>query len=163
MSLCYCGSNREFEECCGPVLSGEQPATTAEALMRARYSAYQAHDIGFLGESLHPDHRHDWDELATRRWADNAQWLGLEIVATEAGGEGDEEGTVEFIASYKENGELKRHHEISLFRKLHGTWYYVDGRMPKPETVKRQAPKVGRNDPCPCGSGKKYKKCCGGN
>jgi uncharacterized protein len=28
-------------------------------------------------------------------------------------------------------------------------------------TVKRDAPKVGRNDPCPCGSGKKYKACCG--
>jgi len=31
----------------------------------------------------------------------------------------------------------------------------------KPETVKREDPKVGRNDPCPCGSGKKYKQCCG--
>ena len=31
----------------------------------------------------------------------------------------------------------------------------------KPETVRRDAPKVGRNDPCPCGSGKKYKHCCG--
>lgn len=31
----------------------------------------------------------------------------------------------------------------------------------KPETVRREAPKVGRNDPCPCGSGKKYKHCCG--
>ena len=30
-------------------------------------------------------------------------------------------------------------------------------------TVKRSAPKVGRNDPCPCGSGKKYKQCCGRN
>ncbi|MBW6502633.1 MAG: SEC-C domain-containing protein, partial [Bacteroidales bacterium] len=25
----------------------------------------------------------------------------------------------------------------------------------------RATPKIGRNDPCPCGSGKKYKKCCG--
>lgn len=32
---------------------------------------------------------------------------------------------------------------------------------PGPSTVKRDDPKVGRNDPCPCGSGKKYKKCCG--
>jgi preprotein translocase subunit SecA len=31
----------------------------------------------------------------------------------------------------------------------------------QPEVVKREAPKVGRNDPCVCGSGKKYKKCCG--
>jgi preprotein translocase subunit SecA len=33
----------------------------------------------------------------------------------------------------------------------------------KVETIRREAPKVGRNDPCPCGSGKKYKKCCGAN
>jgi preprotein translocase subunit SecA len=32
---------------------------------------------------------------------------------------------------------------------------------PKQEPYKRETPKVGRNDPCPCGSGKKYKKCCG--
>ena len=31
------------------------------------------------------------------------------------------------------------------------------------ETFKREQPKVGRNDPCPCGSGKKYKHCCGKN
>jgi len=161
MSHCHCGSEQPFDACCGPVLSGERQAATAEALMRARYSAYQTNNIGFLGESLHPDHRHDWDEPATRRWAENAQWLGLEILATEGGGEGDELGTVEFIASYKEKGVLKRHHEISRFRKEGGRWYYVDGRMPKPETVKRAQPKVGRNDPCPCGSGKKYKKCCG--
>jgi preprotein translocase subunit SecA len=30
-----------------------------------------------------------------------------------------------------------------------------------PEPVRRAEPKVGRNDPCPCGSGKKYKRCCG--
>ena len=31
----------------------------------------------------------------------------------------------------------------------------------KPKTIKLEKPKVGRNEPCPCGSGKKYKKCCG--
>jgi hypothetical protein len=36
------------------------------------------------------------------------------------------------------------------------------GLMPaKVETFRREEPRVGRNDPCPCGSGKKYKKCCG--
>jgi preprotein translocase subunit SecA len=32
---------------------------------------------------------------------------------------------------------------------------------PQPQTITRKGPKIGRNDPCPCGSGKKYKKCCG--
>ena len=34
-------------------------------------------------------------------------------------------------------------------------------QMPKVETVVHEGPRIGRNDPCPCGSGKKYKKCCG--
>jgi hypothetical protein len=36
----------------------------------------------------------------------------------------------------------------------------LPGREPV-ETFRREAPKIGRNDPCPCGSGKKFKKCCG--
>ncbi len=35
------------------------------------------------------------------------------------------------------------------------------GEAARPQTFRREKPKVGRNDPCPCGSGKKYKKCCG--
>lgn len=37
------------------------------------------------------------------------------------------------------------------------------GETPAISQIKRDKPKVGRNDPCPCGSGKKYKKCCGRN
>jgi len=46
--------------------------------------------------------------------------------------------------------------------------YYYDGHtgededdLPVQQTIRRDMPKIGRNDPCPCGSGKKYKKCCG--
>ncbi|MCU0805253.1 MAG: UPF0149 family protein [Burkholderiales bacterium] len=38
--------------------------------------------------------------------------------------------------------------------------YWLDKRL-VPETIRRDAPKVGRNDPCPCGSGRKFKQCCG--
>ncbi|MDP8299369.1 MAG: preprotein translocase subunit SecA [Candidatus Tantalella remota] len=38
---------------------------------------------------------------------------------------------------------------------------FVPDASPRQDTYKRDDPKVGRNDPCPCGSGKKYKKCCG--
>jgi len=129
--------------------------------MRSRYSAYVEHQIDYLGETLHPDHRADWDREATRRWSQDAEWLGLEIVATEAGGTGDTEGWVEFIANFTEAGKPKRHHERSRFRHDDGRWYYVDGEVSKPQTQRRETARVGRNDPCPCGSGKKFKKCCG--
>jgi preprotein translocase subunit SecA len=38
---------------------------------------------------------------------------------------------------------------------------FQNSDAPKIETYRRETPKIGRNDPCPCGSGKKYKKCCG--
>jgi preprotein translocase subunit SecA len=37
----------------------------------------------------------------------------------------------------------------------------AQGEAAKPKTIRREKPKVGRNDPCPCGSGKKYKHCHG--
>jgi SEC-C motif-containing protein len=160
MSQCPCGSGRDFESCCGPVIAGTAPAPTAEALMRARYSAFATGTPAFLHSSLAPEAAADYSPEETEAWAKNSQWKGLEIVATEAGGEADEVGTVEFIARYRMNGKDYAHHELSRFRKEKGRWMYVDGVIPKP-AQRVVANKVGRNDPCPCGSGKKYKKCCG--
>lgn len=159
-NTCHCGSGEPFLACCGPILSGDRAAPTAEALMRARYSAYVANNVEFLGDSLHPEHRQDWDKNATRKWAEGANWMGLEVRSTEGGQRGDAKGQVEFVVSYKEHGQSMRHHEISRFAKFEDRWYYVDGDLPKPET-RRVPDKIGRNEPCPCGSGKKYKKCCG--
>jgi SEC-C motif-containing protein len=159
MSACCCGSGVEFDQCCGSILSGERQAESAEALMRARYAAFVTRQVEFLHQSLHPQHRQDHDLAATRRWAENAQWMGLQVVESKSAG--DDEAIVEFIATYKEDGIVKPHHEISRFSKQDGEWFYVDGRLVIPKTATRDHPKVGRNDPCPCGSGKKYKKCCG--
>lgn len=161
MQSCHCGSGQPYETCCAPLILGDAKAPTAEALMRSRYSAYVVGAIDYLGETLHPGHRSDWDREATRRWAENAEWHGLEILSTEAGQAGDSEGVVEFAADYSEKGEPRRHHERSRFAQVSGRWYYVDADVPKPKTQRHEGPKVGRNDPCPCGSGKKYKKCCG--
>ncbi|HHI76785.1 MAG TPA: YchJ family protein [Gammaproteobacteria bacterium] len=161
MSACHCGSGRPYADCCGPLITGERPAPTAEALMRSRYSAYVVEAIDYLGETLHPEHRHDWDREATARWAAGADWRGLEILEVEGGGPDDTEGWVTFVARFVERGEPRRHQERSRFRRHQDRWYYVDGELPKPPTRRKEGPRVGRNDPCPCGSGRKYKKCCG--
>jgi uncharacterized protein len=44
-----------------------------------------------------------------------------------------------------------------IFRAPHQPYPYYGGVT---GTVRRKEPKIGRNEPCPCGSGKKYKKCC---
>jgi len=161
MNLCPCGSGITYADCCEPVINGSILAETAEQLMRARYSAYAKVETDFLLQSLHPDHRSDHDDDQTRDWAANSQWEGLEIVNTENGGNADTSGTVEFIANFTVNDEKNIHHELASFIRQDNVWYFTDGAAVPPKQFVRSGPKVGRNDPCPCKSGKKYKKCCG--
>ena len=162
MSNCPCGSQKAYEECCEPLHKGKAIATTAEQLMRSRYAAYATHELDYLFNTTHPDSREDYDSESTKEWAETATWDHIEIVSTTAGDVDDTEGQVEFIAHFADRkGRKMMHHELALFEKKDGAWYFKDGRYAKPHTVKREAPKVGRNEPCPCGSGKKFKKCCG--
>lgn len=158
-TTCPCGSGSSYSDCCETIISGSRPAETAEQLMRARYAAYTKTEMDFIFNSTHPDSRGSYDHDGTRAWAENSEWLGLQILATVKGGKDDAVGTVEFIASFKENGGLREHHEDAQFKKQDGTWYFSDGTMVKAKPL--SVTKIGRNDPCPCGSGQKYKKCCG--
>jgi SEC-C motif domain protein len=159
MSICPCGSGKPYSECCELIVSGGQPAKTAEQLMRARYSAYVFAEMDFIFESTHPDYRQGYDHAGTKEWAETAEWQGLDIIGINRGGADDSVGEVEFIARFIEKGDNREHHEAGQFKRKDGRWYFTEGRMlrPKPLTVS----KVGRNDPCTCGSGLKYKKCCG--
>ena len=163
MSSCPCNSKKQFSECCEPVIKGTLKAPTADALMRSRYTAYATGAIDHIYNSYDPAKRHDFDKKSAAEWSRKSKWLGLEILRTEKGGESDEDGTVEFVAKYEIDDQPQEHHELAEFRKdgNDGNWYFVDGRSPKVATYVREEPKTGRNDPCTCGSGKKYKKCCG--
>ncbi len=129
--------------------------------MRARYSAYVTEQIPFLKQSATKAIQEDFDEVASTNWSRAATWHGLEIIRTEGGQPGDKKGLVEFRAIYTANNELCNHHEISTFVKEADGWKFEDGELIGETPIVREEPKIGRNDPCPCGSGKKYKKCCG--
>lgn len=160
-TLCPCGSENEFIKCCEPYIKGLRSAPTAEALMRSRYTAYTLEDVDYLKETLTPAQQTDFSPEETRKWARESKWQGLEIKETTGGGEADERGSVEFAASFTTNGQAHTHYEKALFEKLDGRWLYSGMEEAEGQTVRREAPKIGRNDPCPCGSGKKHKKCCG--
>ncbi|MCG8532139.1 MAG: YchJ family protein [Desulfovibrionales bacterium] len=161
MSNCPCGSGLEFSACCEPIIKGEKPAPTAEALMRSRYSAHASGIYEYLGTSMHPQMRGDLSVDEIKEWSEQITWTGLEVLDTKDGGENDITGEVEFVAHYKLGGVPQELREHSFFRKEGDDWYYVEGMVKGQETFVRETPKVGRNEPCPCGSGKKYKKCCG--
>jgi SEC-C motif-containing protein len=159
---CPCGADLALEACCGPIIDGTRAAPTAEALMRSRYSAYALKKTEHILATHDPATRDDVDDDGAREWAARATWKSLEILDTVAGGPDDEQGEVEFVAHFvDEKGRDVAHHERSTFTKRDGRWYFVDGVTPKQAPQKRTEPKVGRNDPCPCGSGKKFKKCHG--
>lgn len=160
MKPCPCGTGRAYDDCCGPYITGKRKAPTAEALMRSRYSAYVEHAVDYIIETCVRRGKDDIDLEQTRDWSEQSTWLGLNIMLTEKGGPADTEGTVEFEARYERNGLRETHHEQARFVRENGEWLYDEGRL-APKTVVRSSPKVGRNEPCPCGSGKKYKHCCG--
>jgi len=159
VALCPCGSEKPLDECCGPVLAGH-PAATPEALMRSRYTAYVLCDVGHLERSLAPESRTDHDRKSAEQWAKSAEWLGLSILATKGGGADETTGSVEFVARYRQDGQVHSLHETSDFRREADSWVYVEGKIHQ-KPVTRTTPKVGRNEPCPCRSGKKFKQCCG--
>lgn len=171
---CPCGSNQNFAECCQPFLKGSSFPETAEQLMRSRYAAYVVADMTYIQKTLAPESQKNFDLKSAKQWAEDSKWKGLKILSTDKGTASDKKGTVEFIASYEADGEVLDYHEVSQFRRSErGHWLYIDGdshthkegedphHHGKPQTVVRESAKIGRNDPCSCGSGKKHKKCCG--
>ena len=159
--LCPGGSGKAYAECCEPIIKGTTKAPTAESLMRARYTSYVKQEIDFIINTCEDsDEVAEIDRKATEDWSKNSTWHGLQILRTEKGTESDEEGIVEFEATYTRKQIRDVHHELAYFKKVNGDWMYSVGQL-KTTTVVREGAKICRNDPCPCGSGKKYKKCCG--
>jgi SEC-C motif-containing protein len=161
MKSCPCGSGLPYTECCEPYITGTQKPPTAEALMRSRYTAYAEHAVDYIINTCIPDEgKRNIDVKETRAWSEKSTWQGLKILSVTKGSPADTEGTVEFEASYERDGLKDIHHEKARFKKLDNNWFYEEGDI-VPKTVVRAVPKVGRNEPCPCGSGKKYKFCHG--
>ena len=153
MSTCPCGSGQNLDKCCGLILAGA-PALTAEALMRSRFTAFYNGNMDYIAQTQ--------SEPMTGGGGGNpVEWVDLEVLGATGGGVGESIGTVEFRARFRHEGRLSIHHEVSNFRRENGRWLYRDGVV-KPQKEGMPAGKVGRNDPCPCGSGRKFKKCCGG-
>jgi len=117
---CPCGSGRPYEACCGRWHAGE-PAPTAEALMRSRYSAYVRGLTGYLLDTWHPSQRPPSMEIEPGQ-----KWLGLEIRRHVPDGD---HALVEFVARSKLGGRAARLHENSRFVREGGRWYYVDGDL----------------------------------
>lgn len=118
-SACPCGGG-DFDTCCGPALAGAVWPTTAEALMRSRYTAFAVGDVDHLWRTWHPRTR------PAELTLDDAHWTGLVILDVVDGAEWDTDGIVEFEASWRRGKRNGVQRERSTFAKRAGRWLYVD-------------------------------------
>jgi len=116
--------------------------------MRSRYCAYTLKEIDYLLQTQCQVTDPVAERHAIGAFADSARFQHLHIVASG-------EDWVEFKAYFRLGKTQELLHERSRFTCKEGIWCYADGELYE------NAVTTGRNDPCFCGSGKKYKKCCG--
>lgn len=121
---CPCGRSKPYTACCGRFIESNEPAPTAEALMRSRYTAYTLRNEDYLLATWHASTRPSslglQDEVPTK-------WLGLEVKRHEQ--QDADHAIVEFVARYKVQGRAHRLHEVSRFLREAGQWFYVDGTV----------------------------------
>ncbi len=126
--------------------------------MRSRFTAHSLHDFEHLHRTYWPTARRPY--VAEPDVAPRMNWTRLVIHAHEAGAKPDT-AFVDFTAYHRDDSGEQAFHEKSEFLRVAGEWYYTRSVRQGPAPLKATHPKVGRNDPCPCGSGKKFKQCCG--
>jgi SEC-C motif-containing protein len=116
---CPCGSGDDYDACCGRLHAGA-PAPTAEALMRARYSAFAVGELGYLLGTYHQSSRPEAFSLDP-----SIEWIRLAVLETEGGGLFDSAGTVRFLAVYGRDSKRGVMDEKSSFVREDGRWTYV--------------------------------------
>ena len=121
MSGCYCGNSISFQDCCEPYIKGIKNATTAEVLMRSRYSAFAVGAADYLVNTTHISKRKYHNKRDILAWSQANKWLKLEVLAST-------ETTLTFKAYYlDENLKAQVHYEHSTFKFENNRWFYVDG------------------------------------
>lgn len=151
---CWCGGDLAFEQCCQPIISGKIEPNNAEVLMRSRFTAYVIEDYQYILQTYASKQR---TGLNVSQLADSAldtQWLHLQVLAHHPK---QNTAQVEFKAFYQVDGHYYVMHELSDFVLENGRWCYTTGVIQKDSG--EFSPE--RNSQCLCGSGKKFKKCCG--
>lgn len=142
---CFCDSEQVYEKCCGKYINKKQTAENPEQLMRSRYSAYILKDEKYLLQSWHESTRPESLDLTH----DSTQWKKLKIISAD-------EKHVHFAAFFTQD-TLNKEKIYVLTEKSNfvkeKNWFYLDGN--DVETIQ-----LTKNMPCPCQSGKKYKRCC---
>ena len=166
---CPCGSQLLIDDCCLPIIEHKKVASSPEHLMRSRYTAYTLKNAKYIYDTYAEKNRNQQSIPDIQDWADQTKWLKLTILHsssfpnlstdknTKYAKINDDMPTVTFSASYIFENKLFTMTEQSRFTIENNQWHYVDGEYSSDDGEKLP----NRNSNCPCGSTKKFKRCCG--
>ncbi|MEW6995611.1 YchJ family protein [Colwelliaceae bacterium MEBiC 14330] len=155
---CPCGSKLAFNDCCQGFITQEKRPSTAEQLMRSRFSAYATKNAQYIYDTYGELQRKNHTLTAIKSWAEQCFWLALEVHESK-------QNMVDFSAYYVLDDTLCELRERSNFALEQKQWRYLDGDI----IVNTELAKVKRNEVCPCNNyptawsakkGKKFKHCC---
>ena len=149
-NLCPCGSHEHYDNCCGQYIEGKMPAPTAEKVMRSRYTAYTLDNMEYIQLTMSGKALVTFKQTHKQDKPTPVKWHPLHVIESHIDKTDAKHAFVTFFTSYALNNRIHTIYECSEFINEGGQWYYIDGKL---QTI---TPK----DPCPCHSGKKYKKCC---
>lgn len=144
---CYCGQTISYKECCQPYHLGEL-APSPETLMRSRFSAFATANAAYVLDTQVKSLSENSNVIDFKQQLQTQKWIKLEVLESK-------EERVTFKASMIYNDILYTLNEKSHFIKDDHRWLYA--KALSHEDSERA---LKRNEPCPCGSGKKYKQCC---
>lgn len=129
MTVCPCGSQKIYSACCGLYIDNAVLPPTPEALMRSRYTAYSQANIDYIAQTMKGRAAQGFNISNALQWAQQVQWLRLEVIKVSPLTNSGKLGHVEFIAHFRLQGKAQRIHEVSEFHLENGRWYYVDGKL----------------------------------
>lgn len=153
---CPCGSGKQICACCALYINGAS-APDALALMRSRYTAYVVGALDHVAATHAPEVRDDFNRAEAERLARVCEFQELDIRKVVENGD---TAQIDFVIRFRRDNKEMMQVELAEFRRENGQWLYAGGKLSS-QVPQRTVTRVGRNDPCPCGSGKKAKKCCG--
>lgn len=156
--LCPCGSEKAYSQCCQPIIEKEKSASSAEQLMRSRYSAYALKNAHYIYDTYAIQSRKSQTIADIQEWANETKWVKL-VIHQAIKCDDPINAQVEFSAFYSIERQIFEMREISNFVIENDAWFYLDGEVLFNEEVLK--PK--RNDACFCHSQKKFKICCSKN
>lgn len=188
MSMCFCGNNQPFSQCCQPLHQG-QPAQSAEQLMRSRYSAFAIGEVAYIVATTLPAQQAWLDAEAIGNWSRQNEWLGLQIIQVRPK-LAPRHAQVEFKACFRprhdqpaqqpeqslqdpypqdqqqqnQQQQNQYHQEQSSFVQVDQRWYFLDPTVMDDDVVVKGHSKAktvpALKSACFCGSGQKFKRCC---